>query len=74
MENLNKEYFEKLIGKNIEIKFINSIDLLCTRKGRVEIDKGWMYLYGEYKSGNNYNSAFKLDEYEFKRIRFIKEI
>lgn len=36
-KNYDKEYFISLKNKVIEIKFINSLDLLCTRKGKLEI-------------------------------------
>jgi len=60
MRSINyKTLFCKSVGKIVELKYKNSMDNIIERKGRLEKDLDWFYLYDEGKSGNQFNIAIQ---------------
>lgn len=51
--------FSESVGKIVELKYKNSMDNIIERKGRLEKDLDWYYLYDEGKSGNQFNLAIQ---------------
>ena len=51
--------FSESVGKLVELKYKNSMDNIIERKGRLEKDLDWYYLYDEGKSGNQFNIAIQ---------------
>ena len=68
---VTKKKLLKFNGKCVELKFKHFMGGVGIRSGWVEIDKGWLYVYDNGKSGQDYNGAFKIDD---KEILEIKEI
>ena len=68
---VSKKELSKFNGKCVELKFKHFMGGVGKRSGWVEIEKGWLYVYDNGKSGQNYNSAFKLDEEEIIEIKEI---
>jgi len=58
-------------NKFVELKFKHFMGGVGRRVGWVEIDSGWLYVYDNGKIGQNYNSAFCMDENEILEIKEI---
>ncbi len=66
--------FEKTLpyeGEFVEIIF-RALMGRGTRRGRLEIEDGWAYLYKKGRGGTNYESAFALDRVEKDIIEINK--
>lgn len=64
--------FRLLIGKQVELLMVNSMENTIKRNGKLEHDNGWYYIYDEGKSGNDFNCAFQ--ENEIHKIVYLKEV
>jgi hypothetical protein len=61
--------FTESVGKIVEMKYKNSMDNIIERKGRLEKDLDWYYLYDEGKLGNQFNIA--IQEKDLDRVVFL---
>ena len=65
----------QLEGKQVEITYMNALDLPIRRKGNLVIDQDWAYVYNEDKTGKQYNGVFCLKtESDINKIISIIEI
>lgn len=63
------ENFKKLEGEEVIIYYVHLFGNTVKRKGRLELDRGWAYVYDEGKSGQEFNGAFHIeDPKELKEI------
>lgn len=53
---------KKLLGMQVEIEYKNSMGNLVQRKGRLEYEDGWYYLYDEGKKGADFNIAISQND------------
>lgn len=58
------ENFKKLEGEEVVIYYIHLFGNTAKRKGRLELDSGWAYVYDKDKSGQEYNGAFHIEDPE----------
>lgn len=66
---MSEKELKKFDGKCVELKFKHFMGGVGRRFGWVEIDSGWLYVYDNGKSGQNYNGAFKISENEILEIK-----
>ena len=60
MENVSDEDILSKIGAQVIITYKHIHGGQSKRKGFLQVDKGWIYLYDSGKSGNNFNCAFMM--------------
>ena len=68
---MSEKDLKKFDGKNVELKFKHFMGGVGRRVGWVEIEDGWLYVYDNGKTGQNYNGAFKMSENEILEIKEI---
>lgn len=64
--------FKRFEGKKVQVQFVNSIGLLIEKRGYVETEDNWAYLYEKGKEGNNYNVALNTSKNNVVSITEIR--
>jgi hypothetical protein len=62
------------INKRVEITYRHLYGGKSTRKGRLEYEDGWLYVYDNNKYGKNYNGAFEITKDDPNEIISIKRL
>lgn len=59
---MDRKVFERFKGDRVTVTLTNSLGLIVEKRGVVEIDGDWVYLYDQMPAMNNYTVAININK------------